>query len=104
MLQVRPGGLLSFDDIAAAMQGAGEACGLEPKAVYATIRSAWNGGQRKDRSHELPDFLFEEPGEDNGTYADGLEAPESLTDIATPWLPRTRQRPGPGWIPTAGCR
>ena len=56
-----PAGLLSFDDVAAAMQDAGEACGLSSSAVYKTIESAWRGSQRKDRSSELPDFLFEVP-------------------------------------------
>jgi hypothetical protein len=54
-------GLLDVDEIAAAMQEAGEACGLDSKGTYATIRSAWKGGQIKDRSGELPDFVFEEP-------------------------------------------
>ena len=57
-------GLLSYDDIAAAMQEAGESCGLPASAVFKTIESAWNGSQRKDRSSELPDWLFEEPGDE----------------------------------------
>ena len=60
-----PAGLLSADDVAAAMQEAGESCGLEPGAVSATIESAWIGGQRKDRSSEVPDFLFAEPGDES---------------------------------------
>ena len=66
-----PAGLLSFDDVAAAMQEAGESCGLPSSAVYATIESAWKGGQRKDRSSELPDFLFEEPGDEDESGASG---------------------------------
>lgn len=58
-------GLLSFDDVAAAMQEAGESCGLPSGAVYKTINSAWDGSQRKDRTSELPDFLFEEPGHED---------------------------------------
>ena len=79
-----PAGLLSADDVAAAMQEAGESCGLEPKAVYATIMSAREGGQRKDRTAELPDFLFEEPGQ----RSPAPDKPEPLTDITTPWLPK----------------
>ena len=68
-----PAGLLSADDVAAAMQAAGESCGLESGAVYATIRSAWRGGQRKDRTSELPDFLFEEPDQ---AAEDDLKRPD----------------------------
>jgi hypothetical protein len=78
-------GLLGADDITAAMQAAGEACGLGSDEVERTIGSARDGGLRKDRSGELPDFLFEEPGEED---QDELEAPDPLTDIMTPWLPR----------------
>ena len=33
---------------------------------HATIRSAWKGGQIKDRTAELPDFVFEVPGQAPG--------------------------------------
>ena len=56
-----PAGLLSADDIAAAMSDAAEACGLYGDSVERTIASAWKGGQIKDRTSELPDWLFEEP-------------------------------------------
>src|SRR5208282_2082802 len=77
-------GLLSYDDIAAAMQSAGEACGLPASSVYKTIESAWDGSQRKDRSSELPDFLFEEPGdEDAFSGRDGRFLPHPGTPIKT---------------------
>jgi hypothetical protein len=55
------GGVLGADDITAAMQAAGEACGLDEIEVDRTIGSALDGAQRKDRSGELPDFVYEEP-------------------------------------------
>ena len=71
-----PAGLLSFDDVAAAMQEAGESCGLPASAVYKTIESAWSGSQRKDRSSELPDFLFEVPGKTAQGAEDDLKRPD----------------------------
>jgi hypothetical protein len=67
-----PAGLLSADDVVAAMQDAGEACGLYGDEVPRTITSAWKGGQKKDRTAESPDFVFEVPGQ---TPADGLVMP-----------------------------
>jgi Bifunctional DNA primase/polymerase, N-terminal len=65
-------GFLSADDIAAAMSDTAEACGMDDKAINATIRSAAKGGQIKDRTSELPDFLFEVPVQ---TPMDGLVLP-----------------------------
>ena len=78
-----PAGLLSADDVAAAMQEAGESCGLEPKAVYATIESARGGGQRKDRSSELPEFLFAEPGDEDQDRSGGRFLPHPGQPIKT---------------------
>lgn len=73
-------GLLSADDIAAALSAAAQECGLESGAIYATIQSAARGGQIKDRTAELPDFLFEEPGQGD---QDELIKPDSDTAILT---------------------
>ena len=78
-----PAGLLSFDDVAAAMQEAGESCGLPASAVYKTICSAWDGSQRKDRSSELPDFLFEVPGKDDQDKSGDRILPHPGTPIKT---------------------
>jgi hypothetical protein len=58
-------GFLSADDIVAALSAAAQACGLDDKAIFDTLDSARKGGQIKDRTAELADFLFEEPGEEN---------------------------------------
>ena len=78
-----PAGLLSFDDVAAAMQEAGGSCGLPGSAVYKTILSAHDGSQRKDRSSELPDFLFEEPGKEDQDRQGDLKRPDVYPAILT---------------------
>ena len=100
-----PAGLLSAGDVAAAMQSAAEACGLESDAAGRTIASAWNGGQKKPRDHELPDWLFEPPGEAGGESAGRVLPPSRAPmrvarqiageDLATPQgLPSLRWHRG----------
>ena len=81
-------GFLSADDIEAALWAAAEASGLLPREIAGTIRSAARGGQVKDRSGELPDFLYEEPGSKLSELAKSLIKPDPLTDRMTTWLPR----------------
>ena len=76
-------GLLSADDIGAALSAAAQECGLDDRAIYATISSAARGGQIKDRTAELPDFLFEEPGQGDQDDQDELVKPDSDTAIRT---------------------
>jgi hypothetical protein len=54
-------GLLDPGDIAAALKDAAGACGLRGAEIPRTLRSAWEGAESKDRSGELPAFVFDEP-------------------------------------------
>ena len=53
-------GLLDPGEIITALNEAAQACGLRGPEIPRTLRSAWEGAEKKPRSGELPDFVFEE--------------------------------------------
>ena len=59
-------GLLDPGEIATALKSAAHACGLKGEEVPNTLSSAWAGAESKDRSGELPNFVFEEPSGASG--------------------------------------
>ena len=59
-------GLLDPGEIATALKSAAHACGLHGIEVPNTLESAWTGAEDKDRSGELPGWVFAEPGAASG--------------------------------------
>ena len=74
-------GLLDPGDVMAALKDAAGACNLPVAETMRTLRSAWDGAQAKDRSGELPDWIFQ-------TSVPARPRPDLLTDPVESWLAR----------------
>ena len=59
-------GLLDPGEIAAGLKDAASACGLSGEEIPRTLQSAWAGAEDKDRSGELPPWVFEAPAAASG--------------------------------------